>query len=146
MQYKNFFLFFPPIQYNFKCFVPPCSIIGPIRYRNPCVVCMPTSHKISDSIFTRQSVFLSYFLDCFTVNILFFSMIQLIRLLGMFSQLLLNLFRSEKNIIVCTNIIKNKVRSQLTNKNLESCLKLKTTSYGPNLSKLSKTMQSQRSH
>ncbi|GBN47178.1 hypothetical protein AVEN_1817-1 [Araneus ventricosus] len=29
----------------------------------------------------------------------------------------------------CMNIIKSKVRSQLTNKNLESCLKLKTTSY-----------------
>ncbi|XP_015440313.1 PREDICTED: general transcription factor II-I repeat domain-containing protein 2A-like [Dufourea novaeangliae] len=46
----------------------------------------------------------------------------------------------------CMNIIKSKVRSQLTNENLESCLKLKTTSYEPNLSKLSKTMQSQRSH
>jgi hypothetical protein len=44
------------------------------------------------------------------------------------------------------NIIKSKVRSQLTNENLESCLKLKTTGYEPNLSKLSKTMQSQRSH
>ncbi|GBM41501.1 hypothetical protein AVEN_265723-1 [Araneus ventricosus] len=31
----------------------------------------------------------------------------------------------------CTNIIKSKVRSQQTNKNLESCLKLKTTSYKP---------------
>ncbi|XP_015188888.1 PREDICTED: general transcription factor II-I repeat domain-containing protein 2A-like isoform X2 [Polistes dominula] len=46
----------------------------------------------------------------------------------------------------CMNIIKSKVRSQLTNENLESCLKLKTTSYEPNLSKLSNTMQSQRSH
>lgn len=46
----------------------------------------------------------------------------------------------------CMNIIKSKVRSQLTNENLESCLKLKTTSYEPNLSKLSKTMQRQRSH
>ncbi|GBL73150.1 hypothetical protein AVEN_159230-1 [Araneus ventricosus] len=46
----------------------------------------------------------------------------------------------------CMNIIKNKVRSQLTNKNLESCLKLKTTSYKPDLIKLSKGMQSQCSH
>ncbi|CAG9790421.1 unnamed protein product [Diatraea saccharalis] len=46
----------------------------------------------------------------------------------------------------CMNIIKSKVRSQLTNENLESCLKLKTTSYESDLSKLSKTMQSQRSH
>ncbi|GBN23395.1 hypothetical protein AVEN_57746-1 [Araneus ventricosus] len=29
----------------------------------------------------------------------------------------------------CMNIIKSKVRSQLTNKNLESCLKFKTASY-----------------
>ncbi|GBN75106.1 hypothetical protein AVEN_138333-1 [Araneus ventricosus] len=43
----------------------------------------------------------------------------------------------------CMNIIKSKVRSQLTNKNLESCLKLKTTSYKPDLIKLSKGMQSQ---
>ncbi|GBN57383.1 hypothetical protein AVEN_179987-1 [Araneus ventricosus] len=46
----------------------------------------------------------------------------------------------------CRNIIKSKVRSQLTNKNLESCLKLKTTSYKPDLIKLSKGMQSQCSH
>ena len=46
----------------------------------------------------------------------------------------------------CMNIIKSKLRSQLTNENLESCLKLQTTSYEPNLSKLSKTMQNQRSH
>ncbi|GBN34556.1 hypothetical protein AVEN_33629-1 [Araneus ventricosus] len=38
----------------------------------------------------------------------------------------------------CMNIITNKVRSQLTNKNLESCLKLKTTSYKPDLIELSK--------
>ncbi|GBM96831.1 hypothetical protein AVEN_59-1 [Araneus ventricosus] len=46
----------------------------------------------------------------------------------------------------CMSIIKSKVRSQLTNKNLESCLKLKTTSYKPDLIKLSKGMQSQCSH
>ncbi|GBM57501.1 hypothetical protein AVEN_137934-1 [Araneus ventricosus] len=46
----------------------------------------------------------------------------------------------------CMNIIKSKVRSQLTNKNLESCLKLKTTSYKPDLIKLSKGMQSLCSH
>jgi hypothetical protein len=47
----------------------------------------------------------------------------------------------------CTNIIKSKVRSQLTNKNLESCLKLKTTSLcQPDLIKFSKGMQSQCSH
>lgn len=46
----------------------------------------------------------------------------------------------------CMNLIKSKVRSQLTNKNLESCLKLKTTSYKPDLIKLSKGMQSQCSH
>ncbi|GBO24887.1 hypothetical protein AVEN_193941-1 [Araneus ventricosus] len=46
----------------------------------------------------------------------------------------------------CMNIIKSKVRSQLTNKNLESCLKLKTTIYKPDLIKLSKCIQSQYSH
>ncbi|GBN80434.1 hypothetical protein AVEN_196681-1, partial [Araneus ventricosus] len=46
----------------------------------------------------------------------------------------------------CMNISKSKVRSQLTNKNLESCLKLKTTNYKPDLIKLSKGMQSQCSH
>lgn len=46
----------------------------------------------------------------------------------------------------CMNIIKSKARSQLTNENLESCLKLKTTSYKPDLIKLSKGMQSQCSH
>ncbi|GBN29943.1 hypothetical protein AVEN_158068-1 [Araneus ventricosus] len=46
----------------------------------------------------------------------------------------------------CMNIIKSKVRSQLTNKNLELCLKLKTSSYKPDLIKLSKGMQSQCSH
>ncbi|GBO40308.1 hypothetical protein AVEN_36343-1 [Araneus ventricosus] len=45
----------------------------------------------------------------------------------------------------CMNMIKNKVRSQLTNKNLQSCLKLKT-SYKPDLIKLSRGMQSQCSH
>ncbi|GBN14281.1 hypothetical protein AVEN_43806-1 [Araneus ventricosus] len=44
------------------------------------------------------------------------------------------------------NIIKSRVRSQLTNKNLESCLKLKTPSYKPDLIKLSEGMQSQCSH
>ena len=43
------------------------------------------------------------------------------------------------------NIIKCKVRSQLTNENLESFLKLKTTSYEPNLSKLSKTIKNNAS-
>ncbi|GBM59231.1 General transcription factor II-I repeat domain-containing protein 2A [Araneus ventricosus] len=46
----------------------------------------------------------------------------------------------------CMNIIKITVRSQLTNKNLETCLKLKTTIYKPDLIKLSKGMQSQCSH
>ncbi|GBM53189.1 hypothetical protein AVEN_14220-1 [Araneus ventricosus] len=46
----------------------------------------------------------------------------------------------------CMNVIKSKVRSQLTNKNLESFLKLKTTSYNPDLIKLSEGMQSQYSH
>ncbi|GBM22221.1 hypothetical protein AVEN_273411-1 [Araneus ventricosus] len=46
----------------------------------------------------------------------------------------------------CMNIIKSKVRSQLTNKNLESYLELKTTSYKPDLNKLSKGMKSQCSH
>ncbi|GBM18544.1 hypothetical protein AVEN_47937-1 [Araneus ventricosus] len=46
----------------------------------------------------------------------------------------------------CMNIIKSKVRSQLTNKNLESCLKLKTTTYKPDLIKLSKGMQNQCSN
>ncbi|GBO22980.1 hypothetical protein AVEN_257566-1 [Araneus ventricosus] len=44
------------------------------------------------------------------------------------------------------NIIKSKVRSQLTNENLKSYLKLKTASYKPDLIKLSKGMQSQCSH
>ncbi|GBM68404.1 hypothetical protein AVEN_131708-1 [Araneus ventricosus] len=43
----------------------------------------------------------------------------------------------------CMNIMKSKVRSQLTNKNKESCLKLKTTSYKSDLIKLSKGIQSQ---
>jgi hypothetical protein len=46
----------------------------------------------------------------------------------------------------CMNTTKNKVRSQLTNKNLESCLKLKTRSYEPNLKELLKDMQSQCPH
>lgn len=46
----------------------------------------------------------------------------------------------------CINIIKSKVRSQLTNKNLEACLKLKITSYEPDLTELSKNMQGQCSH
>ncbi|GBN39273.1 hypothetical protein AVEN_120466-1 [Araneus ventricosus] len=46
----------------------------------------------------------------------------------------------------CMNIIKSTVRSQLTNKNQETCLKLKTTIYKPYLIKLSKGMQSQSSH
>lgn len=33
----------------------------------------------------------------------------------------------------CMNIIKSKVRSQLTNKNVEACLKLITTTYEPDL-------------
>ncbi|GBN01665.1 hypothetical protein AVEN_161734-1 [Araneus ventricosus] len=53
---------------------------------------------------------------------------------------------SYEQAFACMNIIKSKVRSQLTNKNLESCLKLKTTSYKPDLIKLSKGMQSQCSH
>ncbi|GBN73013.1 hypothetical protein AVEN_72948-1 [Araneus ventricosus] len=46
----------------------------------------------------------------------------------------------------CKNVIKSKVRSQLTNKNLESCLKLKITSYKPDLIKPSKGTQIQCSH
>ncbi|GBM83562.1 hypothetical protein AVEN_74949-1 [Araneus ventricosus] len=46
----------------------------------------------------------------------------------------------------CMNIIKSTVRSQLTNKNLETCLKLKTTFDKPDLIELSKGMQSQCSH
>ncbi|GBO10259.1 hypothetical protein AVEN_169311-1 [Araneus ventricosus] len=38
----------------------------------------------------------------------------------------------------CIKIIKSKVRSQLTNENLESGLKIKTTSYNPDLIKLQK--------
>ncbi|GBN89831.1 hypothetical protein AVEN_110243-1 [Araneus ventricosus] len=56
---------------------------------------------------------------------------------------------SFEQVFSCMNIIKSKVRSQLTNKNLESCLKLKTTSYKSDfqdLIKLSKGMQSQCSH
>ncbi|GBN00375.1 hypothetical protein AVEN_19384-1 [Araneus ventricosus] len=46
----------------------------------------------------------------------------------------------------CMNIIKSKVRSQLTNEIIESYLKRKTTSYKPDLIKLSKGMQNQCSH
>lgn len=46
----------------------------------------------------------------------------------------------------CMNIIKSKVRSQLTNTNLESYLKLITTNYELDLTKLSKGMQSQWFH
>ena len=51
-----------------------------------------------------------------------------------------------EQVFSCMNIIRSKVRSQLRNENLKLCLKLKTTSYEPHLSKLSKTMQSHRSH
>ncbi|GBL98058.1 hypothetical protein AVEN_84567-1 [Araneus ventricosus] len=51
-----------------------------------------------------------------------------------------------KQAFSCMNIIKSKVRRQLRNKNLESRLKLKTTSYKPDLINLSKGMQSQCSH
>ncbi|GBM93802.1 hypothetical protein AVEN_244607-1 [Araneus ventricosus] len=50
---------------------------------------------------------------------------------------------SSEQAFSCMNIIKSKVRSQLTNENLESYLKLKTTSYMPDLIELSKGMQSQ---
>jgi hypothetical protein len=43
------------------------------------------------------------------------------------------------------NQIKNKLRSNLTDDNLQSCLKLKTSSYLPDITKLSKAMQSHRS-
>lgn len=42
--------------------------------------------------------------------------------------------------------IKSKLRSRLTDENLESCLKLKTTTYEPDIMKLSMEMQEQRSH
>ncbi|GBN01864.1 hypothetical protein AVEN_264157-1 [Araneus ventricosus] len=51
-----------------------------------------------------------------------------------------------KQAFSCMNTIKSKARSQLTNKNLESCLKLKTTIYKPDIIKLSKGMQSQCFH
>ena len=44
------------------------------------------------------------------------------------------------------NLIKSKLRNRLTDENLESCLKLKTTTYKPDLPKLSKEMQGHRSH
>ncbi|KAG8453209.1 hypothetical protein GDO86_000003 [Hymenochirus boettgeri] len=44
------------------------------------------------------------------------------------------------------NLIKSKLRSRLIDENLESCLKLKTTTYKPDLLKLSKEMQSHCSH
>jgi len=40
------------------------------------------------------------------------------------------------NVLWHENIIKTKVRTQLINKNLESCLKFKTRSYEPYLTKL----------
>ncbi|GBN62752.1 hypothetical protein AVEN_33725-1 [Araneus ventricosus] len=61
----------------------------------------------------------------------------------------LTIFRSTyscEQAFSCMNIIKSNVRSQLTNKNLESCLKLKTTAYKPDLIKLSNGMQSQCYH
>ena len=44
------------------------------------------------------------------------------------------------------NFIKSKLRSRLIDENLESCLKLKTTTYKPNILKLSKEMQGHCSH
>uniref|UniRef100_A0A8C5PAV1 HAT C-terminal dimerisation domain-containing protein n=1 Tax=Leptobrachium leishanense TaxID=445787 RepID=A0A8C5PAV1_9ANUR len=44
------------------------------------------------------------------------------------------------------NLIKSKLRNRLIDENLESCLKLKTTTYKPDLLKLSKEMQGQCSH
>ncbi|KAK1334842.1 hypothetical protein QTO34_004412 [Cnephaeus nilssonii] len=44
------------------------------------------------------------------------------------------------------NLIKSKLRSYLIDENLELCLKLKTTTYKPDLPKLSKEMQGRCSH
>ncbi|XP_059530893.1 general transcription factor II-I repeat domain-containing protein 2A-like isoform X5 [Myotis daubentonii] len=44
------------------------------------------------------------------------------------------------------NLMKTKLRGCLIDKNLESCLKLKTTTYKPDLTKLSKEMQGHCSH
>ncbi|KAL0278100.1 UNVERIFIED_CONTAM: hypothetical protein PYX00_000009 [Menopon gallinae] len=44
------------------------------------------------------------------------------------------------------NIIKSKLRYRLIDENLESCLKLKTTTYKPDLFKLSKEMQAHSSY
>ncbi|KAG8235406.1 hypothetical protein J437_LFUL018624 [Ladona fulva] len=44
------------------------------------------------------------------------------------------------------NLIKSKLRSRLIDENLEMCLKLKTTTYKPDLNKLSKDMQEHSSH
>jgi predicted nucleotidyltransferase len=44
------------------------------------------------------------------------------------------------------NLIKSKLRNRLIDENLESCLKLKTTTYKPDLLKLSKEMQGHCSH
>uniref|UniRef100_A0A8C4X7H4 HAT C-terminal dimerisation domain-containing protein n=1 Tax=Erpetoichthys calabaricus TaxID=27687 RepID=A0A8C4X7H4_ERPCA len=44
------------------------------------------------------------------------------------------------------NLIKSTLRNRLIDENLESCLKLKTTTYKPDLSKLSKEMQGHCSH
>lgn len=44
------------------------------------------------------------------------------------------------------NFIKSKLRSQLNNVTLSSCLKIKITAYSPNIEKLSQEVQQQKSH
>lgn len=44
------------------------------------------------------------------------------------------------------NFIKSKLRSQLTEVSLETCLKLKTTTYSPDIEKLCASIQQQKSH
>ena len=62
----------------------------------------------------------------------------------------LSLFGSTSNIceqsFSSMHIIKSKLRSRLIDENLESCLKLKTTTYKPDLLKLCKEMQTHCSH
>lgn len=64
----------------------------------------------------------------------------------LFIDYLLRSTYSCKQTFSSTNIIKNQERSQLTNENFGSSLKLKTTNYELNVSKVSKTMHSKCSH
>ncbi|KAK9533216.1 hypothetical protein VZT92_008353 [Zoarces viviparus] len=51
-----------------------------------------------------------------------------------------------EQIFSSMNYIKSKYRSRLTDDSLQSCLKLKVTSYSPDIEKLCSDVQKQKSH